>query len=348
MAPEKAREIARDVLHAVRQGKDPSADRRSQRAREAAQETFPTAVEDYIAREQEGRKGNATAPEVRRTLLREGACWARRPVREITATEIRRRLEEIRDGRRGVRPRPYLANRTFAYLRTFFRWCAEPGIEKVPASPMLGLRRPWEGEEERDRVFDDDELRALWRAADALTGRTARSGGAYLKVMILTGKRRGALAAMRRDEIDDAGLWSPRGDPRRAKRNKRAHPTPLPALALRIIRGLPQAQDTPYVFAGRSRGRHIDPGSGLADAIRKASGVDDFFFHALRHTLETRLAELRVPPHIRDLLLDHAPLRGSGAGYDHHHYADEMREALNTWAAHVEAIVTTEGVRVLR
>jgi hypothetical protein len=30
------------------------------------------------------------------------------------------------------------------------------------------------------------------------------------------------------------------------------------------------------------------------------------------------MAELRIPPHIRDLILDHAPARGSGAGYDHY------------------------------
>jgi hypothetical protein len=60
------------------------------------------------------------------------------------------------------------------------------------------------------------------------------------------------------------------------------------------------------------------------------------------------MAELRIPPHIRDLILDHAPARGSGAGYDHYTYRDEMREALEAWARHIEALVAADGVKVLR
>lgn len=48
-------------------------------------ETYAEAVEDYIAREQIGRKGNVTAFEVKRTLLREGSAWRDRPVKSITA-----------------------------------------------------------------------------------------------------------------------------------------------------------------------------------------------------------------------------------------------------------------------
>ena len=40
--------------------------------------------------------------------------------------------------------------------------------------------------------------------------------------------------------------------------------------------------------------------------MQKLSCIADFLPHALRHTMETKLAELKVPPHIRDLLLDHA------------------------------------------
>jgi integrase len=334
MVPERAREIAQGLAEAVRRGQDPAEERKRARAhQDAPAETFAQAVEDYITREQIGRKGNATALEVKRTLLREG--WGEAPLREITPADVRKLVEDMRDGGKKVRARPYLANRTFAYLRTFFAWCAEPGIDKVEISPMLGLKRPWEGEEGRDRVFSNDELRALWRAADALPGRTGQAAGAYLRIMLLTGKRRGILAAMRWDEIED-GLWTPA---RRRRRNKRAHATPLPRLALDIIENLPRRDGNPYVFAGRLKAGHIDPGSQLVDAIRAASGIEDFFFHACRHTVETRLAELRVPPHVRDLVLDHAPARGSGAGYDHHHYRDEMREALESWAAHIAGLL---------
>jgi integrase len=73
--------------------------------------------------------------------------------------------------------------------------------------------------------------------------------------------------------------------------------------------------------------------------VRRESGVADFRPHDLRHTAETKLAELRVLPHIRDLLFDHQPMRGSGARYDHHEYGDEMREAIEKWAAYVAGLV---------
>jgi integrase len=73
--------------------------------------------------------------------------------------------------------------------------------------------------------------------------------------------------------------------------------------------------------------------------VRQASGIDDFYPHALRHTVETKLAALGVLPHIRDLLLDHQPQLGSGAVYDHHSYEKEMREAIEKWAAYVANLV---------
>ena len=252
---------------------------------------------------------------------------------------MRRALEAIRDGGDGTRPRPYLANRTYAYLRRFFAWCAEPGIEILERSPMEGLKKPWDGEETRDKVFDDDELRALWNGADD----TGLYGGAFLRVLILTGKRKGALAAMRRDEIDADGVWTPPQDARRRRRTKRTHVLPLPAKVREIIDALPAAENNPYVFVGSREGKHLDPGTPLQRKIQKASGVEDFYFHACRHTVETRMAEIRIAPHVRDLVLDHAMQRGAGGGYDHHTYLPEMRHAMDAWAAKIANIV--EGRR---
>jgi hypothetical protein len=86
------------------------------------------------------------------------------------------------------------------------------------------------------------------------------------------------------------------------------------------------------------------------------SGIDDFFWHGVRHLAETKTAELRdaqdqplILPHIRDLLFDHASKRGSGKGYDHHDYKPETRKAMETWADHIAKLVRPdEGVAVLR
>jgi len=339
-----ARAHAREALEDVEAGIDPKAKRDAAKAEAQAApepETYRQAVEDYVERYQRGERQNATADEVRRVLLKEGenAGWLGRPIASIEARELRRHLEAVRDGRND-KARPYLANRLYAYLRAFFRWCAEPGIDKVERSPMEGLRRPWDGEASRERTFSDAEIAAIWQGADTLDAHRA----AFVKLSLLLGKRKGALAAMRFDEIEDNGIWNPPQDNRRRSRTKRTHGVPLPALALRIIRALPQVDGNPYVFPGRKHGGHLDPGTPLQRAVQRASGVHDFYWHAARHTVETRLAALEVPPHVRDLVLDHAPARGAGAGYDHHTYAREMREALEAWCGHVEGALREHSV----
>jgi integrase len=326
----------------------PMADRRGRRdavkaTREA--ETFKEAFEDYVTREQEGRRQNKTAAEIKRAVLKACAEWHDLPLASIAPPDIWKLLEIVRDGDKGKGepPKPYLANRLYAYLRTFFGWCENPVIGKRVPSPMAGFNRPFEGEESVDRYFKDDELRKLWRAGDEIGG----TSGAFLKIILLTGKRKSAVAAIRWEEIADDGFWTPPQPARRKRGNKRLHPIPLPKLAQRIIRGIKAVEGNPHVFAGRVRGTHLDPGSDLQAEIQKASGIADFFPHACRHTCETRWAEIGIAPHIRDLLLDHAPARGAGAGYDHHTYRREMADALELWAGHIESLVA-KGAKVLR
>ncbi|MCP1335155.1 tyrosine-type recombinase/integrase [Futiania mangrovi] len=354
----EAREEARAALRDVDRGEDPKLKREAAGiARRTAPETYREAVEDYHTRYQVGQRGNATAGEVLRALLKEGGLrvskdgherivhpkWINRPVADIDARAIRKRLEEIRDGREGEEPRPYMANRAFAYWSRFFAWAAEPGIEKVPLSPMIGLKKPWDGEESRSRVFNDDELKALWQSCDKLPAHR----GAFVRLLMLTGKRKRALAGMRWADVDEAGIWTPPTDPRRRARTKRQHPITLPQRTREILASLPRDPENPFVFVGRHKGRPLYPGSDLQEAVQEASGVPDFYFHALRHTVETRLAVLKIPPHVRDAALDHVPARGAGAGYDHHDYREEVAGALEKWSREVGRLIGDEPGKVI-
>jgi len=119
---------------------------------------------------------------------------------------------------------------------------------------------------------------------------------------------------------------------------------PVANLAQRILH---PRKPNGFVFPGK-HGGHIDVSGTLTKRIIAAGAREDFFLHACRHICETKLGKLGVKAHIRDLLFDHAPNRGSGARYDHHEYADEMRSAVELWAAHIEKLVMPEGVALLR
>ena len=303
---------------------------------------FEATVREYIRREQVGARKNVSAPAVERLLLRECAEWKRRPVGSIIPREIQALLELTRDGNNTQRGRPYLANSLYDRLLTFFTWCAKPMIGKLPTSPMVGIDKPFQGQQRRQRDWfkgkqADEVIKTLWAAAPKL----APIEGQYLKLMIIVGKRKTALASMKWEELDDDWFWNaPPGS-----RNKRLHGVPLPTLAQRILH---PRKDKGYVFPGDDDGHLKVQNAKFEVKIKRAAGMDEFFFHGVRHLAETKLAELKVAPHIRDLLFDHVPARGSGQAYDHHHYRDEMLVALELWAAHIERLVQPEGVALLR
>jgi integrase len=321
----KARKLAEEARTKAREGVDPKA------ADVTRSSDFKSSVEDYVRHYQIGEQQNVTALECRRILLKACAEWHQRPIATIRAKEIGDLLRAIRDGDgKGSKAHPYQANRVFSQLRTFFTWCALPDVEKIKISPMVGMKKPFAKEKPRDRHFNDDEIKALWRAANKIGGVEGR----FVKALILTGKRKGALSRMKWEHINKDWFWEPPA----SESNQKKHllPVPLSSLMQSVI---DKRQSQGYVFPGPTERTHYLDDGTLRHRVRRESGVDDFFPHALRHTVETKLAELRIQPHVRDLLLDHVPQRGSGARYDHHSYGDEMREAIEKWAAYVADLV---------
>src|SRR5262249_61235423 len=112
--------------------------------------------------------------------------------RDRTSDSIRRRdiidlVEDVAASGRG-----YHANRTCAVLSKFFAWLV--ARDALTFSPVTGVERPHK-EKIRSRVLTDDELRVLWLAC----GHEGASGEA-IRLMILTGARRGEGGEMSRRE----------------------------------------------------------------------------------------------------------------------------------------------------
>lgn len=58
------------------------------------------------------------------------------------------------------------------------------------------------------------------------------------------------------------------------------------------------------------------------------------------------MGELRVPRHIRKLLLDHADNDVTSI-YDRYEYLDERRDALELWAGKIERLVAPPDEKVV-
>jgi integrase len=247
--------------------------------------------------------------------------WRGRNIKSIVRREVNDLLDSIVD-----EGKPIAANRTLAAIRKLFNWAITRGILDNSPVAMIG---PPSAEELRERALKPDEIRALWKATDAL----GYPFGSYFRLLLATGQRRTEVAMMRWDDIDD-GLWT---IPAGMTKAKRAHAVPLSKLALEIIRGCPRTT-SPYVFSTRAR----RPISGYSKAKRELDAkltshadVQPWRIHDLRRTAATRMAEkAKVSRFVIARVLNHAD-SGVTARYDQHDYLPEKRDALVKWGKYI-------------
>jgi integrase len=176
-----------------------------------------------------------------------------------------------------------------------------------------------------------------------------------VKLLILLAPRKTALAHLRRSHLDDDSnpiLWTTPHELTKSKKTvlrKRTYLTPLPPLAQRILKGVPNRDDAPdLVFPGRHKGIPLDPGTPLSDKLIDLGAPKDFNFHAVRHTIATWLQNEGHSDYEVGLVLNHSGKGGVTAGYSHGYSLDLRRRLLQKWADHVEKLVTAEGVALLR
>jgi integrase len=76
-------------------------------------------------------------------------------------------------------------------------------------------------------------------------------------------------------------------------------------------------------------------------AFRQRADLEDWRLHDLRRTAATVMADrLGILPHVIEAVLNHVSGHRAGVAgvYNRATYAKEMRDALERWADHVEAI----------
>jgi integrase len=104
--------------------------------------------------------------------------------------------------------------------------------------------------------------------------------------------------------------------------------------------------DAALATSRRSRAKAISSSACPVSAAQKktldaALPLPHWTLHDLRRTADSGMARLRVQPHVIEACLNHRSgvIRGVASVYNRHSYADEKREALALWAAHVTRCV---------
>jgi integrase len=340
----QARDRAREALAAASEGRDPAGEKLAL-AREvdtAAQSRFGHVAAEFVEKYARPRNRTWRQTEV---ILTKGDLgpWQARDIRTIGRRDVLDVVDAI--VKRGAAVQ---ANRVFAALRRFFRWAVERGV--IEASPMVGLRAP-SPETSRDRVLDDTELAAIWRAADAI----GYPFGRAVQLAILTGQRRAEVLEAEWAEFDIEGrTWT---IPRARAKNDTAHAVPLSDPAMDLLAGLMRVGAPPrYLFTTTGE----TPFSGISKATdrleRLAAGhmpggepIAPWRLHDLRRTYASGCARLGIPVHVVERALNH--VSGTFGGivgvYQRHTFLDERRDAMKAWAGHVLGLVSERPSNVV-
>jgi integrase len=125
-----------------------------------------------------------------------------------------------------------------AALSKLFSWLVEH--RKIIINPAIGMYKP-KAPPAGDRVLSEAEIKWLWQACDTL----GEPFASLLKLLTLTGCRRGEVAGMMRGESrEDGAIWTIPG-----ARTKigRQHVVYLPPLAREIIAAVPRVDGRPGI-----------------------------------------------------------------------------------------------------
>lgn len=323
---------ARELRKRIDRGEDPLAERRKQEA--AASETFEAIAENYLRRE---GKDLRTSDDRRRILERlVYPEFGSKDIAAIPRSAVVRMLDKIEDckaGKKGNQGGPVMADRTLALVRKIFNWHASRSDDF--RSPVVrGMARTSAKERARKRVLTDDEIRAVWKAAD--------SGHPYARLvrfLMLTGARRMEAAAMPRSELAGDDWILP------AARNKTGVDLVRPLTE--AARAALPAKAGRFVFSTDGGETHFASFSKAHRAFLKASGTDGWTLHDLRRTARTLMSRAKVPSDHAERCLGHV-IGGVREIYDRWEFKEEKAEAYEKLAALITQIVDGKGDNVVR
>lgn len=354
----EARKIAKEKLAEVAKGGDPAEARAERRKAMTVKELCGA----YLAAADKGLLlGKRGLPKKPSTLATDRGRIDRhilpllgnRKVRDLTAPDVNRFLRDVAAGKTaadiktGFRGRAIVeggkgtAARTVGLLGGIMSYAVSEGV--IPSNPVRGVKRP--ADQRRIVRLSPDQYRALGKAlaaaeADAELWQVI----AAIRLLALTGCRRGEIEALRWEDVDLAGHCLRLSDSKTGRSVR-----PLGAAAAAVLAALPRSG--PFIFPGHVTGRHY---RGLGKAWRRIvaraapdMGLAALTPHGLRHGYASIGADLGLTEITIAALLGHSA--ASVTGRYIHHVDTALVAAADRVAARVAAAMdgSDEGADVV-
>lgn len=335
LAPDEARKLAKEKLAEVLKGGDPA----EAKAEERKAMTVKQLCDEYLVAAEKGLiLGKHGLPKKDSTLVSDRGRIARhilpllgtQKVRNLTGPDINRFIRDVSSGKTAVdvktkkRGRVIVeggkgtASRTTGLLGGILSFAVSEGI--ITANPVRGIKRP--ADERRETRLSSDQYRALGQALD----NAAAEGEAWqviaaIRLLALTGCRRGEIEGLKWDDVDIAGRCLRLSD---SKTGKSVRP-----IGTAVITELNKLErTTPYVLPGRGKDGHfmslpkawlrvVASAAKLEEKYPGAAGLVGVTPHGLRHAYASVAADLGMTEITIAALIGHSVATVTGR-YIHH------------------------------
>jgi integrase len=234
----KAREATAAIMGDVAKGRNPAVERKDAAAAERAKRvrdrlTLRVLIEDWNRLHLASKRPRYAAEAVRALhyafadALDDAAEDLDRAAIVRALDALARRRARKNAGSTEKRKGNAMTGRTAAYGRAAFAWAVKRGAVSVNPFAHLPVAKSIT---RRERVLSDDDIGEIWHAA----GEAPSPYGTIIRLLILTGQRRGEVAGITWGELSaDLATWT---IPRERTKNGVVHVVPLSERARDLIR----------------------------------------------------------------------------------------------------------------
>lgn len=316
----EARQAAGEALGELQRGRLPQATLEAQ-ARQATTQTFAAYAVQYERRALPGLAAG-TQRYNKRALDRMVAELGPLPIMDVRRSMILKVLREVQaaNGNASAHIALFVTSKVFSLASAELDDLIPPTTAIKPEHFLIKK----EGEGDRTRILDDEELVRVWKASEGM----GYPYGALYHLLSLLGLRRDELGQAEWDQID----WEKRVLNIPSSKGGIPLTVPLSPRCLEIFDSIPRIQGQTSIF-GKPRGW-----SRAKKRLDAACGVKDWVTHDLRRTMRSGLGRLGVNFVVAEMALGHKQ-SGIAGVYDRYSYLEERREALLKWEQVVIGLV---------
>ena len=270
------------------------------------------------------------------------------PLDQINARDIRNTINAITAAGKLT-----IANDALGYCKQFFNHGMKLDLMQGNPASAFTVRDAGGVEKSKDRALTSEELKQFFYTAKQNPMSFTRDNYLACALLVCLGVRKSELREAKLEEFDlEKAVWEL---PKERSKTNVGLRIPLAPPIFEWLEELKvRSFGSKYVLPSRriSKKPHMGPDT-LNRAITKLFGhepckkkqppnlmrdMPHFTVHDLRRTCRSLLAQQGTPGHVAERCLNHK-LKGVEGIYDRHDYFEERKDALDTLALHISAVV---------